>query len=74
MKMTDLDLRRTKNKINAGRSEVTIAIRYKTHHMYLISEKEAKFKSMIGQQIFFKLFLKFDKLVPCLNSRGSASQ
>ena len=35
---------KNKNKINARRSEVKMAIRYKSHHMYLISERESIFK------------------------------
>ena len=47
-------LTKNKNKINAGRSEVKMAIRYKSHHVYLISEsrRESRFKSILRQETF----------------------
>ena len=62
---------KNKNEINARRSEVKMAIRYKSDHMYLISEKESRFKSRLDKKYFLS-FAKLDKLVLCLNSRGSA--
>ena len=47
-----------KKRISARRSEVTMAIRYKSHHMYLISDRGSRFKSMIRQGIFFKFCFK----------------
>ena len=48
---------KNKNKLNARRSEVKMAIRYKSHHMYSISERESRFKS-IRQETFSKFCFK----------------
>ena len=51
-------LTKNKNQISTKRSEVKMAIRYKSHDMNLISGKESRFKGMIRQEIFFKFCFK----------------